>query len=205
MPPMPPGGMPMAGAASGLSAITASELLHGVHRADGAVRRGRREAFVETILTYLPVLPFTLDIARVHARLWADLQAQGEMIGSHDLDGSFALLDAAEAMGCNILDTALIYRGGDSERVLGQWLQARGNRDDLILLTKGAHPNQDRRRVTHYDIASDLHDSLARLHTDHVDIYLLHRDDETQPVGPIVEALNEHHAAGRIGLFGGSN
>jgi aryl-alcohol dehydrogenase-like predicted oxidoreductase len=38
-----------------------------------------------------------------------------------------------------------------------------------------------------------------------VDIYLLHRDDETQPVGPIVEALNEHHAAGRIGLFGGSN
>jgi tRNA(fMet)-specific endonuclease VapC len=69
-----------------VAAITASELLHGVHRADGAVRRGRREAFVETILATLPVLPFTLDIARVHARLWADLQATGEMIGAHDLE-----------------------------------------------------------------------------------------------------------------------
>ena len=68
-----------------LSAVTASELLHGVHRADGAVRRGRREAFVEAILQELPILPFTLDIARVHSRLWADLLARGEMIGLHDL------------------------------------------------------------------------------------------------------------------------
>ncbi len=68
-----------------LSAVTASELLHGVHRADGAVRRGRREAFVETILQELPILPFTLDIARVHSRLWADLLARGEIIGLHDL------------------------------------------------------------------------------------------------------------------------
>ena len=74
------------GEAVALSAITASELLHGVHRADGAVRRGRREAFVESILARLPVLPFTLDVARVHARLWADLEAKGEMIGAHDLE-----------------------------------------------------------------------------------------------------------------------
>lgn len=127
------------------------------------------------------------------------------MIGSHDLDGSFALLDAVVAMGCNTFDSAHIYGNGDSERVLGQWLQARGNRDQLVLLTKGAHPSADRRRVTPYDIAADLHDSLARLHTEHIDIYLLHRDDESLPVGPIVEALNEHHTAGRIGLFGGSN
>ena len=68
-----------------LAAITASELLHGVHRADEAVRRGRREAFVTAILETLPVLPFTLDVARVHSRLWADLQARGEVIGAHDL------------------------------------------------------------------------------------------------------------------------
>jgi tRNA(fMet)-specific endonuclease VapC len=52
-----------------LAAITASELLHGVHRADSALRRGRREAFVETILKTVPVLPFTLDVARIHSRL----------------------------------------------------------------------------------------------------------------------------------------
>ena len=68
-----------------LSAMTASELLHGVHRADGAVRRGRRERFVERILLTIPVLPFTLEVARTHSRLWADLQKRGEMIGAHDL------------------------------------------------------------------------------------------------------------------------
>lgn len=69
----------------GLSVITASELLHGVHRADSAVRRGRRERFVERILTSLPILPLTLEIARIHSRIWADLQAKGEVIGAHDL------------------------------------------------------------------------------------------------------------------------
>jgi tRNA(fMet)-specific endonuclease VapC len=68
-----------------LAAITASELLHGVHRADGAVRRGRRERFVETVLTAVPVLPFTLEVARIHSGLWADLQRRGEIIGAHDL------------------------------------------------------------------------------------------------------------------------
>jgi len=68
-----------------ISALTASELLHGVHRADGAVRRGRRERFVEGLLEALPVVPFDLETARVHARLGADLHARGEPIGAHDL------------------------------------------------------------------------------------------------------------------------
>jgi len=68
-----------------LAAITASELLHGVHRADSAVRRGRRERFVETVLSTVPVLPFTLEVARTHSRFWADLQMRGEIIGAHDL------------------------------------------------------------------------------------------------------------------------
>ncbi|MEZ4634705.1 MAG: aldo/keto reductase [Caldilineaceae bacterium] len=51
----------------------------------------------------------------------------------------------------------------------------------------------------------DLHDSLARLQVDFVDLYLLHRDNPAVPVGPIVEVLNEHHKAGKIGAFGGSN
>ena len=68
-----------------LSAITASELFHGVHRAESALRRGRREAFIDTILATVSVVPFTLQTARVHSRIWADLQARGETIGAHDL------------------------------------------------------------------------------------------------------------------------
>lgn len=68
-----------------LAAITASELLHGVHRADGTARRARRQAFVEALLDLLPVVPFDLTAARVHAGLWAELRERGEVIGAHDL------------------------------------------------------------------------------------------------------------------------
>jgi tRNA(fMet)-specific endonuclease VapC len=67
-----------------LSAITASELLHGVERAEGSLRRARRAAFVESIFEEIEVLPFDLDISRVHARVWADLLARGQSIGAHD-------------------------------------------------------------------------------------------------------------------------
>ena len=59
--------------------------------------------------------------------------------------------------------------------------------------------------MTPYDIAADLHDSLARFQFEYIDLYLLHRDDPDVPVGPIVEVLNEYHAAGKIRAFGGSN
>lgn len=67
-----------------IAAITASELLHGVHRAD-AEHRPRREAFVEGVLGAIPVIPFTLPIARIHARLWADLAAKRRVFGAYDL------------------------------------------------------------------------------------------------------------------------
>jgi predicted nucleic acid-binding protein len=68
-----------------MSAMTASELLHGVHRADTALRRERRLRFVEAILDSVSVLPFDLETARVHSRIWADLSARGQVIGAHDL------------------------------------------------------------------------------------------------------------------------
>ena len=131
---------------------------------------------------------------------------QGTMpVGSKNLDASFALLDAALDQGGNTFDTAHVYGGGDSERAFGRWIKDRGVRERIVILAKGAHHNQDRKRVTPFDIAADLHDSLARMQVDYVDMYVLHRDDPAAPVGPIVEALNEHVRAGRIRAFGGSN
>jgi aryl-alcohol dehydrogenase-like predicted oxidoreductase len=127
------------------------------------------------------------------------------MLTQSKVDAGFDLLDGVSSLGCTTFDCAHVYAGGQAERVVGKWMEARGNRSDVVIISKGAHHNADRRRVTPFDIASDLHDSLARLRTDHIDLYLLHRDDPAVPVGPIVEALNEHHTLGRIGAFGGSN
>ena len=68
-----------------ISAVTASELLVGVHHADTADRRIKRTAFVDYIFSNIPVLDFTLDVARIHAELYVDLAKKGNMIGSHDL------------------------------------------------------------------------------------------------------------------------
>lgn len=68
-----------------LSAITASELLHGVHRANSEARRTRREAYVEALLSGFPVIPFDLAAARTHARLTARILADGITLGAHDL------------------------------------------------------------------------------------------------------------------------
>jgi len=68
-----------------ISAVTASELLHGVHRARTPAQRNRREAFVEGLLARLPVIPFDLLAARIHARLLAELATRKIVIGAHDL------------------------------------------------------------------------------------------------------------------------
>ena len=69
----------------GIAAITASELLHGVHRAATTAQRQGREAFVERLLAVVPVFPFDLGTARIHASLWAGLASKGASVGSHDL------------------------------------------------------------------------------------------------------------------------
>lgn len=127
------------------------------------------------------------------------------MLRSSRLEESFALLDGVYEQGGTTFDTAHVYHNGDCERVLGRWIRERGLRDKVVVIAKGAHHSQDRQRVTPFDITADIHDSLARQKTDHFDLYLLHRDDPSVPVGPIVEVLNEHKRAGKINLFGGSN
>lgn len=117
----------------------------------------------------------------------------------------FALLDGIFALGGSTFDTAHGYGAGDSERTLGAWVAARGIREQVVIITKGAHPYDGRKRVTPADITADLHESLERLQTDTIDLYLLHRDDPAVPVEPIVDILNEHLQAGKIHAFGGSN
>jgi aryl-alcohol dehydrogenase-like predicted oxidoreductase len=127
------------------------------------------------------------------------------MINSAESAWSFALLDEIFALGCTTFDTAHGYGQGDCERTVGRWVNERGLREQVVIIGKGAHHNQDRQRVTPFDITADIYDSLARFKFDHIDLYLLHRDNPGVPVGPIVEVLNEHLAAGRIHGFGGSN
>ncbi|TDW83623.1 aldo/keto reductase [Kribbella sp. VKM Ac-2566] len=103
--------------------------------------------------------------------------------------------------GGTTFDTAYIYGGGRGEKLLGQWMKSRGNRDDLVVIGKGAHtPYCDPESITR-----QLHESLERLQTDHVDLYFMHRDNEDIPVSEFVDVLDEHFKAGRIKAFGGSN
>lgn len=108
-------------------------------------------------------------------------------------------------VGGNTIDTAHVYAGGKSEQAIGIWLDENNTRDDVILLTKGGHPNQSGPRVNKQAIDEELEISLDRLKTDYVELYALHRDDPNVHVGEILEILNEHVESGKIGAFGGSN
>jgi aryl-alcohol dehydrogenase-like predicted oxidoreductase/predicted dehydrogenase len=112
-----------------------------------------------------------------------------------------AMADAFVEAGGNCFDTAFIYSDGRSEALLGEWMKARGLRDELVVLSKGAHtPDCTPEAVSH-----QLDISLERLQTDYLDLYCLHRDDPQVPVSEWIDVLNREVAAGRIGQFGGSN
>ena len=112
-----------------------------------------------------------------------------------------AMFDHFFAHGGTCFDTAYVYASGQSERMLGQWVRNRGLREQVVIIGKGAHtPFCDPEHVT-----SQLHESLARLQTEYVDIYLLHRDNLAVPVEAFIDVLNEHQRAGRVRLFGASN
>ena len=127
------------------------------------------------------------------------------MLGKMETDEAFALLDAVYEAGVNLFDSAHIYGGGQCDRVFGQWVRQRHLADKIVLMDKCCHPNADRVRVTPFDISADLHDCLARLKLDCIDIFAFHRDDESVPVAPLVERMNRHVAEGKMHAWGGSN
>ena len=127
-------------------------------------------------------------------------------INAEDKGETLALFDAAYERGCLTFDTAHSYCRGYSERYLGEWLTTRNLHDEIFIISKCGHPNMDRgQRITPFDMESDLHDSLARLQKDQIDLYLLHRDDESLPVGTVVDLFNRFIDDGKILAYGGSN
>jgi aryl-alcohol dehydrogenase-like predicted oxidoreductase len=129
----------------------------------------------------------------------------GTLTDQEDLREDFTTLDVALEQGINTFDTSKIYGGGTAEIALGKYFRDRKNRSGIILISKGCYPAPWRRRVTPYDLSSDLHDSLARIGTDYIDLYLLHRDDPSQPVGPLIETLDRYCRDGKIRAYGASN
>ncbi|MEU0451025.1 aldo/keto reductase [Streptomyces tendae] len=128
-----------------------------------------------------------------------------------DQNESFAVLDAYTAAGGNFVDTADSYSawvdgnsGGESETVLGQWLAARGNRDDVVLATKvSQHPQYPGLSAANIKAAADA--SLRRLGTDRIDLYYTHFDKPEVPVEEIIGALDELVKAGKVRYIAASN
>lgn len=121
-----------------------------------------------------------------------------------NLDSAFALLDAYVAAGGNTVDLSHVYRSGDCQRAVGEYMRVRGCRDKLVLFDKGCH-HYATRRVTREAMASDILDNHTNLGVTMTEFFTLHRDDPQVPVSKIVDWANEHIRAGRIKVFGGSN
>ncbi|KQQ00935.1 MULTISPECIES: aldo/keto reductase [unclassified Rathayibacter] len=118
-----------------------------------------------------------------------------------DLAHASAIFDLFVEQGGNAFDTGYIYGGGVLEGRLGQWIRNRGIREDVVVITKGAHtPHCDPESITR-----QLLESLERQGTDYADIYLMHRDNPEVPVGEFVDVMDEHQRAGRIRSYGVSN
>ena len=128
-----------------------------------------------------------------------------------DRETSFAVLDAFVAAGGSFIDTADAYaawaegsEGGDSETVLGEWFEARGNREDIVLATKvGAKPS--RTGLSAANVEAALDESLERLRTDRIDLYYAHYDDEAVSIEEQVRIADGLVRSGRVRHLGLSN
>lgn len=124
---------------------------------------------------------------------------------------AFRLLDRYAELGGTVLDTAQVYPPSDpgaGERIIGRWLRRRGMAQQMVVSTKGGHPriaSMERSRLSADDLREDLLGSLERLGVDRIGLYWLHRDDETIPVGEIVDVVCGFQAEGLIGAYGVSN
>ncbi|MCI2423178.1 aldo/keto reductase [Saccharopolyspora sp. K220] len=128
-----------------------------------------------------------------------------------DRDETFTVLDAYAAAGGNFIDSADSYSafapgnsGGESETLIGEWLRARGNRDDIVVATKVGRWAQ-RPGLSAANIKAAAEDSLRRLGVDHIDLYYAHADDEATPLAETLGAFDELVRAGKVRYIAASN
>jgi aryl-alcohol dehydrogenase-like predicted oxidoreductase len=124
---------------------------------------------------------------------------------------SFEVLDAYAEAGGNFVDTADSYSawvpgnaGGESEAIIGNWMESRGNRDQVVVATKvSQHP--DRKGLSAENVAAACEDSLGRLKTDHIDLYYAHFDDSDAPLEETLAAFDQLVREGKVRYVAGSN
>jgi aryl-alcohol dehydrogenase-like predicted oxidoreductase len=127
---------------------------------------------------------------------------------------SFEVLDGFIAAGFNFIDTADVYsrwvpenKGGESETIIGNWMKARNNRNQIILATKvGSNMDPDGKKcLSKKYILEEVDASLLRLKTDYIDLYQTHYDDPETPVQETLEAYDQLIRAGKVRWIGASN
>jgi aryl-alcohol dehydrogenase-like predicted oxidoreductase len=121
-----------------------------------------------------------------------------------DEESSFAVLDAYVAAGGNFIDTADLYAGGESEKIIGRWLDRRGRRDDIVVATKVGMAG-DRANLKAGTIRAAAEDSLRSLGTDHIDLYYAHRDDPDTPIEETLRAFDALVREGKVRYIAASN
>lgn len=126
---------------------------------------------------------------------------------------SFRILDAFVDMGGTMIDTADVYsawvdghQGGESETIIGEWLQYSGKRDRVLIATKvGMLPGKGGEKLAPARIAAAAEASLVRLGTDRIDLYYAHQDDEDVPQAEYLAAFGRLIDAGKVRVLGASN
>jgi aryl-alcohol dehydrogenase-like predicted oxidoreductase len=126
---------------------------------------------------------------------------------------SFTLLDAFIDSGFDFVDTADVYSkwvpgntGGDSEKIIGNWLKQGGKRDKIILATKVGKPmSDDKKGLSKAYITQAVEDSLKRLQTDYIDLYQSHEDDTNTPLEETMETFDSLIKQGKVRVVGASN
>ncbi|MDF2832753.1 aldo/keto reductase [Chryseobacterium indoltheticum] len=125
---------------------------------------------------------------------------------------SFDILDQFTAGGFNFIDTADTYswwvngKGGQSEEIIGKWMKERNNRNDLVIATKvGSETKEHGFDISKKHILKSVDESLARLQTDHIDLYYTHFDDQKTPIEETLEAYDEIIKAGKVRYIAASN
>ncbi len=129
-----------------------------------------------------------------------------------DAEKSFSLLDAFADRGFNFIDTADTYsrwvpgnKGGESETILGEWFKRSGKRDQIVLATKvGVDMGDGKKGLGRRYILEEAEASLRRLQTDHIDLYQIHKDDETVPLEERFEAYQQLIQQGKVRIIGAS-